>query len=102
MAQWSINGPDQLLLNIEQVAHLLFVSESTLRARIRAGEFPHPNQTGRTPYWTAPVIAAYLLLEPLMYPGEMEEPEDDSPPPRPPTPPPTKRKPKKPEPEQGS
>ena len=78
--------PDKPTLTITEVCALLFVSESTLRNRIKAGTFPRPHQTGRTPYWTSQVIAAYLLLEPLMYPGEMDEEEDDSPP---------KRKPKK-------
>lgn len=70
MKQYTLDGPDQLLLSLDDVRRLLGVGEDKIRELIEQQRFPAPIQLGpkSTQQWTGLTIACWLHLYPMMQP----------------------------------
>ncbi len=80
MRQWTLNGPDELLLTRKQVLALLGIGTKTLDRLIEAGYFPRGvNISGgsRGVRWSGLDIACYLYLRSRLKVGPLDDDEKD-------------------------
>lgn len=59
---WSLSGPDSLIMDINEVALFFRTHEDTIRRWIAAGTFPNGQVHGGKLTWSGADIAAYLHL----------------------------------------
>jgi predicted DNA-binding transcriptional regulator AlpA len=73
----TVRGPAQEWLNLQEVADYLCVSEATVRAMLRSGDFPPPAQRGPRNHggkrlWPWDVVRSWAVLNGYGWPARQE------------------------------
>lgn len=62
MREWSLPGPDALVLDADDVMKFLGIKRTKFYEMLDRHEFPEPRKMGGQSYWTGADIAAFLQL----------------------------------------